>query len=132
MVCKFQALSSIKDILVHHVILDPTSGSGFDTQTTRSNLSSIPFPLSESLNSSFNSSQFQAICAAIGTSNLSLVQGPPGAEETYTIVVLDEDAIIIDEADQAFNIDPSAVVRKPKIATNVAFLNACIWLHSLC
>lgn len=81
---EFQALSSIKDIPLLPIILNPVNGSCNHNVYKEVDLSKLAQPLQRILKSSFNDSQLQAISAAIGLPNsnkqfdLSLIQGPPG------------------------------------------------------
>ncbi|XP_019057963.1 PREDICTED: uncharacterized protein LOC104812332 isoform X2 [Tarenaya hassleriana] len=91
---EFQALSSIKDIPVLPVILDPKTDSVHQNEIKRSSLHKLPHALEQILKSSFNKSQLQAIDTVIGSSalmkefDISLIQGPPGTGKTRTIVAI--------------------------------------------
>lgn len=80
---EFQALSSIKDIPLLPVILNPVNGSTISDKM-RLDFSKLSQPLQQLLKSSFNDSQLQALNVAVGSQKikkdfeLSLIQGPPG------------------------------------------------------
>ncbi|OMO65548.1 putative helicase MAGATAMA 3 [Corchorus olitorius] len=90
---EFQALSSIKDIPLLPVILDPVNDSTMSDKP-RVDFRKLSQPLQQILRSSFNDSQIQALNAAIGSQRtkkdfeLSLIQGPPGTGKTRTIVAM--------------------------------------------
>lgn len=81
---EFQALSSLREIPLVPIILNPTSHPHGFYNSRRENLGRLPQPLQQVLRSSYNGSQLQAISTAIGSFDLkndfelSLVQGPPG------------------------------------------------------
>lgn len=81
---EFQALSSLKDIPMLPIILNPVECSKSRTKCKNANLNSLPLPLQQTLKESFNNSQLQAVGAVIGKNDtkgsfeLSLIQGPPG------------------------------------------------------
>ncbi|KAG9449287.1 hypothetical protein H6P81_009252 [Aristolochia fimbriata] len=89
---EFQALSSLKDIPLLPLILNPI-GQCYP-KSRKIELCKLPLPLLQTLKSSFNDSQLQAISVAIGTHGqnkdfeLSLIQGPPGTGKTRTIVAI--------------------------------------------
>ncbi|XP_068638867.1 helicase SEN1 isoform X1 [Aristolochia californica] len=89
---EFQALSSLKDIPMLPLILNPI-GQCYP-KSRKLELCKLPLPLLQTLKSSFNDSQLQAISIAIGTEgqnkdfDLSLIQGPPGTGKTRTIVAI--------------------------------------------
>ncbi|KAI4355924.1 hypothetical protein L6164_004648 [Bauhinia variegata] len=91
---EFQALSSLKSIPLLPLILNPINDSFSPCQLNELNLSKLSQPLQQSLRSSFNVSQLQAISVAIGVAKakrdfeLSLIQGPPGTGKTRTIVAI--------------------------------------------
>ncbi|KAJ7962656.1 p-loop nucleoside triphosphate hydrolase superfamily protein [Quillaja saponaria] len=91
---EFQALSSIKDIPLLPVILNPVNDSLCHNKSNEIDMDKLPQPLQQILRSSFNDSQLQAISNAIGFPNLkkdcklSLIQGPPGTGKTRTIVAI--------------------------------------------
>lgn len=80
---EFQALSSIKDIPLLPVILNPVKDSTIPDKP-RVEFSKLSQPLQQILRSSFNDSQLQALNVAVGSQRikkdfeLSLIQGPPG------------------------------------------------------
>ncbi|XP_027122644.1 uncharacterized protein [Coffea arabica] len=88
---EFQALSSLREIPLLPVILNPACHTGVNN-SRRENLGRLSQPLQQVLRSSYNGSQLQAISAAIGSFDLkkdfevSLVQGPPGTGKTRTIL----------------------------------------------
>lgn len=90
---EFQALSSIKEIPLLPVILNPSYGSCDSNESKEVNLSKLSQPLQRILKSSFNDSQLQAISVATGLHNarksieLSLIQGPPGLWYTLSLFV---------------------------------------------
>ncbi|KAK1290120.1 putative helicase MAGATAMA 3 [Acorus calamus] len=91
---EFQALSSIKDIPLLPVILNPTDHSVGHSDNSKVEISMLSQPMQQTLISSFNESQLRAIGIAIATcdlkkiSELSLIQGPPGTGKTKTIVAI--------------------------------------------
>ncbi|XP_073000501.1 uncharacterized protein [Typha latifolia] len=91
---EFQALSSLHDIPMLPVILNPVNCSLSYPESRKVQLGKLSQPLQKVLMSSFNDSQLQAISIAIGTFNsrrsseLSLIQGPPGTGKTRTIIAI--------------------------------------------
>ncbi|CAI9114585.1 OLC1v1015339C1 [Oldenlandia corymbosa var. corymbosa] len=91
---EFQALSSLREIPLVPVILDPSSCPGRVHNSRRENLNKTPRALQQVLKSSYNASQLQAISAATGSFNLeqdfdlTLIQGPPGTGKTRTILAI--------------------------------------------
>ncbi|XP_031505640.1 uncharacterized protein LOC116267851 isoform X2 [Nymphaea colorata] len=89
---EFQALSSLNDIPILSVILNPYDSKANDAGSRNINLGRLPEAIQQKLKSSFNDGQLQAISTAIersgasGTSGLQLIQGPPGTGKTKTIV----------------------------------------------
>lgn len=81
---EFQALSSIKDIPILPMILKPEANAICLDESKVVDLTKLSQPLQQTLKSSFNVSQLQAIDISIGSGNmkkdleLSLIQGPPG------------------------------------------------------
>lgn len=79
---EFQALSSIKEIPLLPVILNPTNHG--HSENCINNLNKLTRPLHQVLKSEYNESQLEAISSAIGPFDLkkdfelSLIQGPPG------------------------------------------------------
>ncbi|KAA8541523.1 hypothetical protein F0562_022675 [Nyssa sinensis] len=91
---EFQALSSIKDIPLLPIILNPITHHLGNYECRKEDLCKLSQPLQRILKSSYNDSQLQAIGAAVGPldSNrdfeLSLIQGPPGTGKTQTILAI--------------------------------------------
>lgn len=81
---EFQALSSMKNIPILQIILDPTNNSQGMSVPKPSHLGKLSRSLRQNLEATFNDCQLQAISASIGSLNsckdcrLSLIQGPPG------------------------------------------------------
>lgn len=81
---EFQALSSLHDIPMLPVILNPVNSSSGYPESRKVQLGKLSQPMQKVLMSSFNDSQLQAISIAMGTLEsskgfeLSLIQGPPG------------------------------------------------------
>ncbi|EPS59861.1 hypothetical protein M569_14944, partial [Genlisea aurea] len=91
---QFQALSSLREIPLLPIILNPLNHHCDPYESSRDNISRLPKPLRQVLQSSYNSSQLQAISVSIGPFDskkdfeFSLVQGPPGTGKTRTIVAI--------------------------------------------
>ncbi|XP_031384733.1 helicase SEN1 isoform X1 [Punica granatum] len=91
---EFQAVSSIKDIPILPIILNPVESSHVSCEAKTADSGQLSPPLQQILESSFNGSQLQAIRVAIGSLNsmkdfeMSLIQGPPGTGKTRTIVAI--------------------------------------------
>ncbi|XP_019077812.1 uncharacterized protein LOC100265030 isoform X2 [Vitis vinifera] len=91
---EFHALSSINDIPILPMILKPFNGSLGRSESRKLDPSKLSQPLQRILESSYNSSQLQAISVAIASPDskknfdLSLIQGPPGTGKTRTIVAI--------------------------------------------
>ncbi|EYU21195.1 hypothetical protein MIMGU_mgv1a000059mg [Erythranthe guttata] len=91
---EFQALSSIREIPVLPIILNPVNHPCGQYKSKTENLSKLSQPLQQILKSSYNDSQLQAISLAIGSVDLkkdfdlTLIQGPPGTGKTRTIVAI--------------------------------------------
>ncbi|KAL3511525.1 hypothetical protein ACH5RR_024242 [Cinchona calisaya] len=89
---EFQALSSLREIPLLPIILNPTSHLHGVDDSRRENLGRLSQPLQLVLKSSYNGCQLKAISAAIGSLDLrkdfelSLIQGPPGTGKTRTIL----------------------------------------------
>ncbi|CAH9118726.1 unnamed protein product [Cuscuta europaea] len=89
---EFQALSSIKEIPLQAVILNPTSHG--HSQKCSNNLSKLTQKLCQVLKTEYNESQLEAINSAVGPFDpkkdfeLSLIQGPPGTGKTKTILAI--------------------------------------------
>ncbi|KAG1331997.1 hypothetical protein COCNU_02G019650 [Cocos nucifera] len=91
---EFQALSSLHDIPMLPIILNPVDGSLGYPESGKVQLGKLSEALQKMLISSFNDSQLQAISVAIRKQDsrrnfeLSLIQGPPGTGKTRTIVAV--------------------------------------------
>ncbi|KAK6129452.1 hypothetical protein DH2020_036810 [Rehmannia glutinosa] len=91
---EFQALSSIREIPLLPIILNPVNHPCGQYGSKTENLSELSQPLQQTFKSSYNGSQLQAINIAIGPSDLkkdfelTLIQGPPGTGKTRTIVAI--------------------------------------------
>ncbi|KAH0465398.1 hypothetical protein IEQ34_005501 [Dendrobium chrysotoxum] len=90
---EFQALSSLNAIPMLPVILNPADHSLRHTKPQKLDLSKLSQFMQDTLKSSFNVSQLQAISDAIRAHasrkfDLSLIQGPPGTGKTRTIVAI--------------------------------------------
>ncbi|KAF5178102.1 Helicase sen1 [Thalictrum thalictroides] len=91
---EFQALSSLKDIPILPIILNPSICPVSDYECNKVELGKLSRPLQHAFKSSFNDSQLKAISIAIGTHGprrdfeLSLIQGPPGTGKTRTILAI--------------------------------------------
>ncbi|KAI3455745.1 hypothetical protein Pfo_012408 [Paulownia fortunei] len=91
---EFQALSSIKEIPLLQIILNPVNHPCGQYESKTENLSKLSQPLQQIFKSSYNGSQLQAISLAIGPFDLkkdfdlTLIQGPPGTGKTRTIVAI--------------------------------------------
>ncbi|XP_020965936.1 uncharacterized protein LOC107617542 isoform X4 [Arachis ipaensis] len=91
---EFHALSSVKAIPLLPLILSPVNDSVCLGGTKEADLNKLCLSLQQTLRSSFNVCQLQAISASIGrvepkkNSELSLIQGPPGTGKTRTIVAI--------------------------------------------
>ncbi|KAK2965465.1 hypothetical protein RJ640_008259, partial [Escallonia rubra] len=90
---EFQALSSIKDIPLLPIILNPINFP-LGNHEPRKNFIKLSQSLQKTLNSSFNDIQLQAISSSIGPLDLgkdfdlTLIQGPPGTGKTRTIIAI--------------------------------------------
>lgn len=84
---EFQALSSLHSIPLLPVILNPNNQP--KVIKSRMDLSKLSQPLQQTLKSSFNDCQLQAISSVTGPldfkndNDLSLIQGPPGIIHAY-------------------------------------------------
>ncbi|KAF0923218.1 hypothetical protein E2562_003428 [Oryza meyeriana var. granulata] len=91
---EFSALSSLNDIPVLPVILNPLSCNLIYHGSGKAYLDKLSHPMRKVLKSSYNDSQLQAVSIAIGPTSsktnfdLSLIQGPPGTGKTRTIVAI--------------------------------------------
>lgn len=81
---EFQALSSIREIPLLPIILNPINYPCGQNESEAENWNKLSKPLQQILKSSYNGSQQQAIGLAIGPLDLkkdfklTLIQGPPG------------------------------------------------------
>lgn len=88
---EFQALSSIREIPLLPIILNPVNYHSGQYESETQNLSKLPQNLEQMIKSSYNDSQLQAINLATGPFNLkkdfelTLIQGPPGV---WSFIVL--------------------------------------------
>jgi senataxin len=91
---EFSALSSLSDIPVLPVILNPVSRAATNHECGKVYLDKLTLPMRKVLKSSYNESQLQAVSIAIGSTgsktkcDLSLIQGPPGLFFLILIFVL--------------------------------------------
>ncbi|XP_052181406.1 uncharacterized protein LOC127794403 isoform X2 [Diospyros lotus] len=91
---EFHALSSIYNIPLLPVILNPVNHPFGHYGSRKEDLRKLPQPLFHILKSSYNDNQLQAIGAAIGPPDskggyeMSLIQGPPGTGKTRTILAI--------------------------------------------
>ncbi|CAL9102821.1 unnamed protein product [Musa textilis] len=91
---EFQALSSLHDIPMLPIILNPVNHSAGHPASKKVQLDKLSRCMQKMFISSYNGSQIQAISTAIGSSEpkktleLSLIQGPPGTGKTRTIVAI--------------------------------------------
>ncbi|KAL2539106.1 P-loop containing nucleoside triphosphate hydrolase superfamily protein [Abeliophyllum distichum] len=91
---EFQALSSIREIPLLPIVLNPVNYFSGRHEYRNENITRLSQPLQQVLKSSYNDSQLQAISASIGPFDLkkdfelSLIQGPPGTGKTRTIVAI--------------------------------------------
>ncbi|CAK8535549.1 unnamed protein product [Lathyrus sativus] len=91
---EFHALSSVKHIPLLPLILNPVKDSFYHDEFKEVDLNKLCQSLQQTLRSSFNVTQLQAISVSIGRSKakktveLSLIQGPPGTGKTRTIVAI--------------------------------------------
>ncbi|KAL8458916.1 hypothetical protein ACS0TY_036417 [Phlomoides rotata] len=91
---EFQALSSIREIPLLPIILNPINYPCGQNESETENHNNLSKPLQQIFKSSYNSSQLQAIGLAIGPLHLkkdfklTLIQGPPGTGKTRTILAI--------------------------------------------
>uniref|UniRef100_A0A0E0M2X1 Uncharacterized protein n=1 Tax=Oryza punctata TaxID=4537 RepID=A0A0E0M2X1_ORYPU len=91
---EFSALSSLNDIPVLPVILNPVSCKSIHHGSGKVHLDKLSHPMRKVLKSSYNDSQLEAVSIAIRSASLkanfdlSLIQGPPGTGKTRTIVAI--------------------------------------------
>ncbi|EXC33624.1 hypothetical protein L484_013821 [Morus notabilis] len=132
---EFRALSSIKEIPLLPVILNPVNNSPSSNESLKVDLRKLSQPLQQILKSSFNDSQLQAISAATEFVNsnkleLSLIQGPPGTGKTRTILAIASGLLAspLQKMDQAANPPFSSLKRSnsslPKISETAAIARA--------
>ncbi|KAM0943249.1 putative DNA helicase [Dioscorea sansibarensis] len=104
---EFQALSSLHDIPILLTIIDPVSCSSAYSDVKKADLSKLSQSLQNTLRSSYNDSQLQAVSVAIRAQDskhaheLSLVQGPPGTGKTKTIIGIVSASLAMHEAQKA-------------------------------
>lgn len=90
---EFQALSSLHDIPMLPIILNPVNHSAGHLASKKVQLDKLSRYMQKMFISSYNGSQIQAISTAIGSSEpkktleLSLIQGPPGLKISISIDV---------------------------------------------
>lgn len=86
---EFSALSSLNDIPVLPVILNPVSCKSIHHGSGKVYLDKLSHPMRKVLKSSYNDSQLEAVSIAIRSTSLkakfdlSLIQGPPGLSFSY-------------------------------------------------
>ncbi|KAL7180670.1 hypothetical protein ACSBR1_043789 [Camellia fascicularis] len=121
---EFQALSSINNIPLLPIILNPVSHPFGHYEPKKGDLSKLPQPLQRVIKSSYNDSQLRAIGTAIGPLDsmkeyeMSLIQGPPGTGKTRTILAIVSGLL-------AFSLQRMNYMKKP--------LNGCLKpSHSVC
>ncbi|XP_042048025.1 uncharacterized protein LOC121794091 isoform X1 [Salvia splendens] len=91
---EFQALSSIREIPLLPIILNPVNCRSSQYEAETQSMSKLPQPLQQILKSSYNDSQLQAISLVTGLFDLkkdfelTLIQGPPGTGKTRTILAI--------------------------------------------
>jgi senataxin len=91
---EFSALSSLNDIPVLPVILNPISCAATNHECGKVYLDKLTRSMRKVLKSSYNDSQLQAVSIAIGSTgsrtkcDLSLIQGPPGLFFLILILIL--------------------------------------------
>lgn len=91
---EFHALSSVKHIPLLPLILNPIKDSFCHDEFKKVDLSKLCQSLQQTLRSSFNVTQLQAISVSIGrakakkTVELSLIQGPPGMRSTLSYLLI--------------------------------------------
>ncbi|KAH6773277.1 P-loop containing nucleoside triphosphate hydrolases superfamily protein [Perilla frutescens var. hirtella] len=91
---EFHALSSIREIPLLPIILNPINYHSGQYKSETQNLSKLPQHLQQIFKSSYNESQLQAISLATGPFDLkkdfelTLIQGPPGTGKTRTVLAI--------------------------------------------
>ncbi|VAI19196.1 unnamed protein product [Triticum turgidum subsp. durum] len=134
---EFSALSSLNDIPVLPVILNPVSCTATNHESFKVYLDKLARPLRKVLKSSYNDSQLQAVSIAIGSASsktkcdLSLIQGPPGTGKTKTIVAI-VSALLSLHADNSYNLPrneslASAEFTKPRTKISQTAAVARAW-----
>ncbi|VAI34004.1 unnamed protein product [Triticum turgidum subsp. durum] len=134
---EFSALSSLNDIPVLPVILNPVSCTATNHESVKVYLDKLARPLRKVLKSSYNDSQLQAVSIAIGSASsktkcdLSLIQGPPGTGKTKTIVAI-VSALLSLHADNSYNLPrneslASAEFTKPRTKISQTAAVARAW-----
>lgn len=102
---EFQALSSIREIPLLPVILNPVNQPRCQYESRTGNFSKLSQPMQQIIKSSYNGSQLQAISVAIGPFDkdfeLTLIQGPPGTGKTRTIVAIISGVLAFSEVKDA-------------------------------
>ncbi|KAG8049768.1 hypothetical protein GUJ93_ZPchr0009g1168 [Zizania palustris] len=131
---EFSALSSLNDIPVLPVILNPVSCTSSYHGSGKVYLDKLSHPMQKVLKSSYNDSQLQAVSIAIGSTrskakfDLSLIQGPPGTGKTRTIVAIVSALLSLhaDNSSQRTESLSSAELTKPRtrISQSVAVTRA--------
>ncbi|XP_027925955.1 helicase SEN1 isoform X3 [Vigna unguiculata] len=134
---EFHALSSIKDIPLLPIILNPVNNSFCFNECKEVDLNNLCQSLQQTLRSTFNDSQLQAISVAIGrakakkTIQLCLIQGPPGTGKTRTIVAI-VSALLASQPKMSCLKNPfdenlcqnSSAYSRPKVSQNAAIARA--------
>ncbi|XP_068501053.1 helicase SEN1 isoform X3 [Phaseolus vulgaris] len=135
---EFHALSSIKDIPLLPLILNPVSNSFCFDECKEVDLNNLCQSLRQTLRSTFNVCQLQAISVAIGrakakkTVELCLIQGPPGTGKTRTIVAI-VSALLVSQPkmnclknpfDENLYQNSSSTYSRPKVSQNAAIARA--------
>ncbi|KAK7262042.1 hypothetical protein RIF29_28370 [Crotalaria pallida] len=136
---EFQALSSVKAIPLLPLILNPVNDSSHLSGPKEVDLVKLSQPLQQTLRSSFNVSQLQAISVAIGKAKpkknveLSLIQGPPGTGKTRTIVAIvsallaappQKTNCLKNSSDENLNRNSFSTYSRPKVSQSAAIARA--------
>ncbi|XP_027341942.1 uncharacterized protein LOC113854861 isoform X2 [Abrus precatorius] len=135
---EFHALASIKYIPLLPLILNPVKDSFCLNDCKEVDLNHLCQSLQQTLRSSFNLSQLQAISVAIGKAKakknveLSLIQGPPGTGKTRTIVAIVSAILAFrqkmnslkNSLDENLNQNSSSTHSRPKINQSAAITRA--------
>ncbi|XP_047313495.1 helicase SEN1 isoform X2 [Impatiens glandulifera] len=90
---EFKALSSIKDVSLLPIILNPINHSQVYNDNKKPDMNKLPLALQTIFKSSYNDSQLKAITAVVEPLNskeheLYLIQGPPGTGKTRTVLAI--------------------------------------------